>query len=289
MGLFDRFPWVNTHELNLDWIIQKMKEWGKESAENVAAARTAAEKAEPFAARAETAANNAMTAERNAGESRTAAESSATKAGSSATKAEKAFKAATLSADGAATSARAAAASAEEARNVTKWPYSGIYKGYLYKTLDSTDSYTNSNREFLNAPQDNGTLFRVSGNIPKRCSINDSTNYEYHYEKIIKMTGNAGASLITFGDGFNTSIPGLVIAEAEPIGLVLFLNSDNSFYKYSSLPLVSMNVSNQFIVDSKGFEIPDDNAANIQISLQNEGLSPSEVTAYLYVRIKYTF
>ena len=43
MGLFDRFPWVNTHDLNLDWIIQKMKEWGKESSENVSAARTAAE------------------------------------------------------------------------------------------------------------------------------------------------------------------------------------------------------------------------------------------------------
>ena len=103
------------------------------------------------------------------------------------------------------------------------------------------------------------------------------------------MTGNAGANLISFSDSFTPSIPGLTIAEAEPIGMVLFLKSNNSFYKYSSLPLVNINASNQFIVYSEGFDIPDDNVAAIHVSLQNEGLSPSEVTAYLYVRMKYTF
>ena len=70
MGLFDRFPWVNTHDLNLDWIIQKMKEWGSDAAVNVAkaeasatnaaaAAENAATAAEPYALRAETAAGQA--------------------------------------------------------------------------------------------------------------------------------------------------------------------------------------------------------------------------------------
>ena len=103
------------------------------------------------------------------------------------------------------------------------------------------------------------------------------------------MTGNAGVNLISFSDSFTPLISGLTIAEAEPIGMVLFLKSGNSFYKYSSLPLVNINESNQFIVYSDGFDISDDNAADIQVSRQNEGLSPSEVTAYLYVRMKYTF
>ena len=127
MALFDRFPWVNTHELNLNWIIQKMKEWGKESAENVAAARTAAENAATNAAnavvgvaeRAEAAADRAETAKTAAETAKTAAETAKTgaetakteaitaktSAESNASKAGKAFKAASLSADGSAASA----------------------------------------------------------------------------------------------------------------------------------------------------------------------------------------
>ena len=300
MGLFDRFPWVNTHDLNLDWIIQKMKEWGADAAANVAKAETAATNAataaenasaaaEPYAVRAETAAGQAETAAGRAEAAKSSAETAKTDASSAAKQALKYSGNAKNSASNAEASATAAAQSAEEAKTATKWPYDGVYNGYLYKRLDSVDQYTTTNMEFLTAPQENGVLYRVSGRIPKRGSFNDATTYDYHYEKILKMAGNAGASLITFGDSFTPSIPGLVIAEAEPLGMVLFLKSNNSFYKYSSLPLISINESNQFTVDSRGFEIPDDMTANIQVSLQNEGLSPSEVTAYLYVRMKYTF
>ena len=300
MGLFDRFPWVNTHELNLDWIIQKMEEWGAAAAVNVAKAETAATNAataaenaataaEPYAVRAETAAGRAEAAKSDAETAQTSAASSASKAFGLANKASRSESNAAASATAAQTAASAAAQSAEEAKTATKWPYDGVYNGYLYKTLATADPYTTTRSEFLTAPQENGVLYRVSGRIPKRGSFDDATTNDYHYEKILKMTGNAGANLISFSDSFTPSISGLTIAEAEPIGMVLFLKSNNSFYKYSSLPLVSINESNQFIVDSRGFEIPDDNVAGIQVSLQNEGLSPSEVTAYLYVRMKYTF
>ena len=300
MGLFDRFPWVNTHDLNLDWIIQKMKEGGADAAKNVAKAETAATNAataaenaattaEPYALRAETAAgqaeaakSSAETAFAGAGSAAKSARSFAKNAEASATDCNSANASAQLAAS-------AAAQSAEEAKTATKWPYDGVYKGYLYKRLDTVDPYTTTRMEFLTAPQENGVLYRVSGRIPKRGSFNDATSNDYHYEKILKMTGNAGANLISFSDSFTPLISGLTIAEAEPIGMVLFLKSNNSFYKYSSLPLVNINESNQFIVYSDGFDIPDDNAADIQVSLQNEGLSPSEVTAYLYVRMKYTF
>lgn len=300
MGLFDRFPWVNTHDLNLDWIIQKMKEWGADAAANVAKAETAATNAataaenaataaEPYAIRAETAAGRAEAAKSSAETAQTGATSAAKKALTSAGKAQNSESNAGASATAAAQSATAAAQSAEEAKTAAKWPYDGVYNGYLYKTLDSVDPYTTTKTEFLTAPQENGVLYRVSGRIPKRGSFNDATTKDYHYEKILKMRGNASANLISFSDTFTPSIPGLTIAEAEPIGMVLFLKSNNSFYKYSSLPLVNINESNQFTVYSDGFDIPDDMAADIQVSLQNEGLSTSEVTAYLYVRMKYTF
>ncbi len=307
MGLFDRFPWVNTHDLNLDWIIQKMNEWGATAAENVAKAETAATNAataaenaattaEPYALRAETAAGLAEAAKSSAETAQTGANSSAKKALASAGKAENsASTAAGYAQDcnsanaSAQLAASAAAQSAEEAKTATKWPYDGVYNGYLYKRLDTVDPYTTTKMEFLTAPQENGVLYRVSGRIPKRGSFNDATTYDYHYEKILKMTGNVVGNRISFDDGFIPSIVGIAIAEAEPVGMVLFLKSDNSFYKYSSLPMVNVNGSNQFSVDSSGFEIPDDAAANIQVSLQNVGLSPSEVTAFLYVRMKYTF
>lgn len=303
MGLFDRFPWVNTHDLNLDWIIQKMKEWGKESAENVAAARTAAEnaatnaaKAEPYAIRAETAADRAETAKTSAETAKTDASSAAKQAlkysgnaKTSAANAEASAQDCNNANASAQLAASAAAQSAEEAKTATKWPYDGVYNGYLYKRLGSVDPYTTTNMEFLTAPQENGVLYRVSGRIPKRGSFNDATTRDYHYEKILKMTGSVGGNRISFNDGFSPSIAGLAIAEAEAVGLVLFNNSDNSFYKYSSLPLANTNASDQFSIYSTGFEIPDDAASNIQFSVENEDLPASQVTAYLYVRMKYTF
>lgn len=300
MGLFDRFPWVNTHDLNLDWIIQKMKEWGADAAKNVAKAETAATNAaaaaenaataaEPYALRAETAADRAETAKSSAETAQTGAASSAKKALSSAGRAQNSESNAGASATAAAQSATAAAQSAEEAKTATKWPYDGVYNGYLYKRLDTADPYTTTKMEFLTAPQENGVMYRVSGRIPKRGSFNDATTKDYHYEKILKMTGAVAGNRITFNDSFSPSIAGLAIAEAEAIGLILFNKSNQTFYKYSSLPLANTNSSDQFSIYSTGFEIPDDQACNIQFSVENEDLPASQVTAYLYVRMKYTF
>lgn len=307
MGLFDRFPWVNTHDLNLDWIIQKMKEWGADAAANVAKAETAATNAataaenaattaEPYAVRAEAAADRAEAAKSSAETAQTGANSSANKALTSAGRAENSASNAAESAQdcnnanaSAQLAATAAARSAEEAKTATKWPYDGVYDGYLYKRLDTVDQYTTTNMEFLTAPQENGVLYRVSGRIPKRGSFNDATTCDYHYEKILKMSGSVTSDSIYFSDGFSPSIPELAIAEAEPVGLVLFNTSRQSFYKYSSLPLINRTGAGQFSIDSPGFSIPDDLVADIMVSLQNEGVPLSNVTAYLYVRMKYTF
>lgn len=275
MGLFDSFPWVNTHDLNLDWIIQKMKEWGSDTDGKVAKAEMAAANAETAATAAKSSETNAAASESEASRIEAVVEGYAQDCNSANASAQLA--------------ASAAAQSAEEAKTATKWPYDGVYNGYLYKRLDTVDPYTTTKMEFLTAPQENGELYRVSGRIPKRGSFNDATTKDYHYEKILKMTGNVTGNRISFDDAFSPSIPGLAIAEAEAVGLVLFNTSNQSFYKYSSLPLANTNVSDQFSIYSTGFEIPDDQACNIQVSLENEDLPASQVTAYLYVRMKYTF
>ena len=277
MGLFDRFPWVNTHDLNLDWIIQKMKEWGSNTDGQVAKAETAATNAETAAASAKSSETNAAASESEASRIEAVVEGYAQDCNSANASAQLA--------------ASAAARSAEEAKTATKWPYDGVYNGYLYKQLDTVDPYSATRMEFLTAPQENGKLYRVSGRIPKRGSFNDATDRDYHYEKILKMTGHVSAAGndINFSDSFTPSIPGLVIAEAEAIGMVLFQTGNRSFYKYSSLPLVNINGDGLFTIDSDGFTIPDDGVANITCKLQNESISVSNVTAYLYVRMKYTF
>lgn len=220
MGLFDRFPWVNTHELNLNWIIQKMKEWGKESAENVAAARTAAENAATNAANAvvgvaeraeaaadraetaktaaETAKTGAETAKTEAITAKTSAESSATKAQSSATKAEKAFKASSLSADGAAASANNAAQSAKEAAQAAAGsPYYNYDRGYAYKTIDTTDTRTGNNKEYMQSPNLINEMFRVGGAVfPTIGPIVDNNVFTWHYEKIYKIDLTSGVEYI---------------------------------------------------------------------------------------------
>lgn len=314
MGLFDRFPWVNTHDLNLDWIIQKMKEWGADAAANVAKAETAATNAaanaaaaaEPYALRAETAADRAEAAKSSAETAYVSADSAAKSARDFKVNAEaSATEASRIEAvvegyaqdcnnasASAQASATAAAQSAEEAKTATKWPYDGVYNGYLYKRLGSVDQYTRTDMEFLTAPQENEVLYRVSGRIPKRASFNDATTYDYHYEKILKMVGHVDVSTndINFRDSFALAIPGLVIAEAETIGMVLFRTNNNSFYKYSLLPLVNLDSNGLFTIDSDGFTIPDDMTADITCKLQNESISVSNLAAaYLYVRMKYTF
>lgn len=309
MGLFDRFPWVNTHDLNLDWIIQKMKEWGADAAQNVAKAETAATNAataaanaattaEPYAVRAEEASTRAasraldcLTYVANCKEYSESAETAKTGAANSAKASAGWSNNAKNSASNAEASATAAARSAEEAKTATKWPYDGVYNGYLYKRLDTADPYTTTKMEFLTAPQENGVLYRVSGRIPKRGSFNDATTIDYHYEKILKMAGrvNTVSNDINFSDSFAPSIPGLVIAEAETVGMVLFQTGNKSLYKYSSLPLVNLDSNNRFTIDSDGLTIADDMVANITCKLQNESISVSNVTAYLYVRMKYTF
>lgn len=71
MGLFEHFPYTNLHELNLDWIILKVKkntEDTTEAAADAAEAQTAAEAAADSAEDAQTAAENAAEAAASAAE-----------------------------------------------------------------------------------------------------------------------------------------------------------------------------------------------------------------------------
>ena len=71
MGLFEHFPYVNLHELNLDWILLKVKkntEDAAAAAADASAAETAAQAAADTAANAQTAADAAAQAAADAAE-----------------------------------------------------------------------------------------------------------------------------------------------------------------------------------------------------------------------------
>lgn len=161
MGLFDRFPWVNTHELNLDWIIQKMKEWGIQATENVQKATQAAQNAGQDALAAK---NSASVAQESASMAKDAAEGAEARAQDSATNAANAETAAT-NAETAATNAETAATNAQlnatAARNAAEsalaaaaqsWPYIYSDNFGVYRLNTVTDPVTNSNKIYMLPP-----------------------------------------------------------------------------------------------------------------------------------------
>lgn len=130
MPLFNNFPYTNLHELNLDWVIDKLKDVDKAqaAAEDVVALVDRAELAATHAEASETAAAtdaaNAHTDAQSAAGSRVAANNSAINAGSrandalnSATAAQNSANAAAASAADALTYANAASQSKTDAMN----------------------------------------------------------------------------------------------------------------------------------------------------------------------------
>ena len=161
MGLFDRFPWVNTHELNLDWIIQKMKEWGIQATENVQKATQAAQNAGRDAGDAANMAlaakNSAAIAQEAASMAKDAAEGAearaqdsahdAAAAAVSATNAETASENAQLNATAARNAAESALAAAAQS-----WPYIYSDNFGVYRLSTVIDPVTNNNKIYMMPP-----------------------------------------------------------------------------------------------------------------------------------------
>ena len=161
MGLFDRFPWVNTHELNLDWIIQKMKEWGIQATENVQKATQAAQNAGQDALAAK---NSVAIAQEAASMAKDAAEGAEARAQNSAKDAANAAVSAS-NAETAATNAETAATNAQlnatAARNAAEsalsaaaqsWPYIYSDDYGVYRLSPVIDQVTNTNKIYMMPP-----------------------------------------------------------------------------------------------------------------------------------------
>lgn len=125
MSFFDKFPYTNFHELNLDWIIAQIKTVSVntmkaiESAKNAKIsednAKTSETNASASASSARTSASNAKTSETNAKTSETNASKSASSASTSASNASTSAKSAKISEENASRSAGSASASADSA------------------------------------------------------------------------------------------------------------------------------------------------------------------------------
>ena len=288
MGLFDHFPWVNTHELNLDWIIQKMKEWGIQATENVHKATQAAQNAAASAATAATDAANAVKdyvsqAQTYAGEAQTAATSAtekanlsaqyATEASASAARADESEQQAENSAVSANTSAQLAASYANS------WPYRNQYEGCLYKTLEAVDTRINDNREFLVAPNEPNKTFRVSGNVPGFYLDNQPIE-EWHYERLYKISGTPrGEFNFAFAEDLSSVVPQCAPVWAEALG-VYFHKSVGVVDVFHAIPL---NVSNCDITPPAI-----DNSGLLVVTISGSAYPNTEYNADLVIRVIFT-
>lgn len=89
MGLFEHFPYVNLHELNLDWILLKLKQNTEDAASSAEDAAASAEDAAAAATNAAEAVSQAAAAQESATEALTTAQSANTTANAALTAANK--------------------------------------------------------------------------------------------------------------------------------------------------------------------------------------------------------
>lgn len=124
------FPYSDLHSLNLDWILNKMKETAAQAAKAIAdsanalaqviEAKTAAQNAQTAAQNAQTAANNAQTAANNAADSAENAVNVAQQAKSAAQTAQNTANTANTAAETAQSAAETAQSAAQTAQNVAQ-------------------------------------------------------------------------------------------------------------------------------------------------------------------------
>ena len=209
MGLFDRFPWVNTHELNLDWIIQKMKEWGKESSENVTAARTAAENAAANAASAVAPyADRAEAAAYESGIARDAAVTAMNRSETAATNAENFANSASNSAQNAENSASSAAADAQNCLDASEW----VEQQRTKSMLKYEESAEYPGHFFINLSADNVAWFNPPMIYNQRLYIDNKVGsyytelYRFKIENWISKY-NSGEVLKTNENLYYISLP----------------------------------------------------------------------------------
>ena len=124
------FPYSDLHSLNLDWILNKMKETAAQAAKAIAdsanalaqviEAKTAAQNAQTAASNAQTAANNAQTAANNAAQSAENAVDVAQKAKTTAQNAQTSAQNAQTAAQNAQSTAQSAQSTAQSAQSTAE-------------------------------------------------------------------------------------------------------------------------------------------------------------------------
>ena len=236
------FPYSDLHSLNLDWILNKMKETAAQAAKAIAdsanalsqviEAKTAAQNAQTAAQNAQTAANNAQTAANNAADSaenavnvaqsaQTAAQNAQTAAQNAQTAAQNAqntANAAQTAAESAQNTANAAQTAAENAQNTAnsaQTAANGVKDKFPIKTSDISNA----------AVTDEKIADSISGNKLNKRSISG--------EKLSFSTINAGFSSNTS----STDVTATVISDNEmsfmfPIkGSGVFVDSTAAFIR----------------------------------------------------------
>lgn len=188
--MFEKIPFTNFHDLNMDWIIKKLDaledgvKFVKEKALEVSADADHAEQFATLAARSSLSAGNSATAahnsELNAAASETAAGNSATAAGTSATSAHNSALAAAARATAAGNSETAAGNSATAAGNSATAAHNSelAASGYADDASDYADAAAASAGQFTWQTLVGGTSYTATaGNTYERTPVTFTPNH----------------------------------------------------------------------------------------------------------------
>ena len=166
MGLFNNFPYPDTHQLNLDWILNSVKELSTYVKERVDGIQKALTDAQAAATAAENSATSAQTFANNAQDSATLAQDAATaqpsaqQAQAAATAAKTSATSAQTFANNAQTSATSAQASAENAQmSVTQ---AQTFANNARTSANSAQTFANNAQDSATSAQDAATIAQAS-------------------------------------------------------------------------------------------------------------------------------
>ena len=301
------FPYSDLHSLNLDWILNKMKETAALAAKAIAdsanalaqvlEAKTAAQNAQTAAQNAQTAANNAQTAANNAADSAENAVNVAQQAKSAAQTAQNTADAAKSAAQTAQNTANTAQSAAETAQSAAETAQSAAQtaqntaNGAQTAAENAQETATTALSKFpvksfdLYDRMAFYTSFQLSSTGTGKCTATNT----------VTSLGNYTGSTSAYGIGvlnikFSSSQSGLKIINGVIVLSPIMKNSLAGYYPFSILNtttgettdyLIYVSISTQdtsnycTVYKKSNYSATEDLAAEITIQAKKYGISPS--------------
>lgn len=251
------FPYSDLHSLNLDWILNKMKETAAQAAKAIAdsanalaqviEAKTAAQNAQTAAQNAQTAANNAQTAANNAADSAENAVTVAQSAQTAAQNAQNTAETAQSTAQTAQTTAETAQSAAQTAQSAAQTAQTAAENAQTaaenaQETATTALSKFPVKRSDLYSRLALYTTFKLANTESVKCT---STNTVVNFGNYTGHTGEYGIGVLNIS--FSSSQSGLKIINGVIVLSPIMKTSLTGYYPFSILNTTSGEITDYLI------------------------------------------